>query len=150
MLYDPTRFRGNQKPSLLDQVLTNEENVVNNIQYLAPVGSSDHCTLVVTYNCKVQENRTKTKKYKYDKGDYCGMRQFFADIEWEDLLVRKNEQEAWDEFQEKLEEAMESLYQFIIVVVEGRRNISHTWTGAGSGWSKVKTELDRSMWNHMT
>ena len=52
----PTRFRGTQKPSILDLILTNEENVVSDIQYLAPVGNSDHCTLVLSYRCNIQEN----------------------------------------------------------------------------------------------
>ena len=103
----PTRFRGTQKPSILDLILTNEEDVVSEIQYLAPVGNSDHCTLVFKYRCKVQESNSITKKYKYDKGDYAGMKDFFANIEWEDVLEGKDVQESWDEFSSKLEEAMQ-------------------------------------------
>ena len=36
-----TRFRGAQN-SCLDLILTNEENMVNNVQDLPPLGKSDH------------------------------------------------------------------------------------------------------------
>lgn len=66
------------------------------------------------------------------------MRQFFADIEWEDLLVRKNEQEAWDEFQEILEEAMD---KFIPVHnSSGRRKTKHQSYMDRSGLRMVKSK----------
>ena len=104
----PTRFRGSQKPSLLDLILTNEDNVICDIQHLAPVGNSDHCTLTFKYICKVEESTSITKKYKYDKGDYDGMRNCFRNICWSDVLDGKDAQESWDVFREKLEEAMQN------------------------------------------
>ena len=38
----PTRFRQDEIPSLLDLVFTNEQDMVNNLSYLPPLGSSDH------------------------------------------------------------------------------------------------------------
>jgi hypothetical protein len=47
----PTRFRGDDEPSLLDLVFTNEEHMVDNIYSVAPLGKSDHVGVVWTYQC---------------------------------------------------------------------------------------------------
>ena len=46
----PTRYRNNQVPSLLDLVLTNEENMVEEIETLPSLDKSDHITLKFKYN----------------------------------------------------------------------------------------------------
>ena len=40
----PTRFRPGETPSLLDLVFTNEQDMINNILHLPPLGNSDHVT----------------------------------------------------------------------------------------------------------
>ena len=102
----PTRHREGQQPSILDLILTNEENVVNDIQYLAPLGNSDHCTVLFNYVCKAVSSNSITTKYKYDKGDYDGMREYFRQVDWSVELGQTTEQEAWDVFSGKLEDAM--------------------------------------------
>ena len=42
----PTRARGQDEPSLIDLVFTNEENMISQIEHLNPLGSSGHCTLL--------------------------------------------------------------------------------------------------------
>ena len=39
-VYKPTRYRPNATPHILDLILTNEENMVNDLQYLPGLGSS--------------------------------------------------------------------------------------------------------------
>lgn len=64
----PPRYWGMQRPSVLDLVQTNQENVMKKVKYGTPLGKSDHCTLVFEYACRGELALTKTKKYKYDKG----------------------------------------------------------------------------------
>ena len=45
----PTRFRLGQQPSLLDLMITNEANMINNLQLLSPIGKSDHCVVIFDY-----------------------------------------------------------------------------------------------------
>ena len=45
----PTRVRGNQKPSLINLVISKDENIIDGIQHLAPLGSSDHEGINWTY-----------------------------------------------------------------------------------------------------
>ena len=44
-VYEPTRYRPNTTPHVLDLILTNEENMVNDLQYLPGLGLSDHVCL---------------------------------------------------------------------------------------------------------
>ena len=57
-----TRFRENEESSLLDLVLTNEENMINNIQFLPSLGKSDHITLLFDFNCYIESVQSSTKK----------------------------------------------------------------------------------------
>ena len=48
---DPTRYRLGETPNTLDLVFTNEEGMVKNIQYLSPLGNSDHVVLRFALTC---------------------------------------------------------------------------------------------------
>ena len=41
-VFEATTFRGDQTPSKLDHVFTNEENLIKNLKYIAPLGLRDH------------------------------------------------------------------------------------------------------------
>jgi hypothetical protein len=57
LITQPTRFRANQQPSVLDLILTTEDSSLTNVQYLDPVGKSDHVSLKI---CFVPAQRTIT------------------------------------------------------------------------------------------
>ena len=40
-VFEATRFRGDQTPSKLDYVFTNEENLIENLKNIAPLGLSE-------------------------------------------------------------------------------------------------------------
>ncbi len=66
----PTRSRGDNEPSLLDLVLTNEEDMVTHIVSEAPVGKSDHTVLVWTVNCHPIAPTEPRMRYIYQRGNY--------------------------------------------------------------------------------
>ena len=39
---EPTRYRQEETPSLLDLIFTNEQDMIKNLAYLPPLGNSDH------------------------------------------------------------------------------------------------------------
>ena len=45
----PTRYRDGQVPSLLDLVMTNEEGMIEDMQFLPGLGKSDHCVIVFDF-----------------------------------------------------------------------------------------------------
>ncbi|CAH1371486.1 unnamed protein product, partial [Tenebrio molitor] len=52
---EPTRFRQNQNPSTLDLILVNDPALVSQVDYLSPIGKSDHITLLSTIQLLVTE-----------------------------------------------------------------------------------------------
>ncbi|CAG2195408.1 unnamed protein product [Mytilus edulis] len=52
----PTRWRGTDTPHTLDLILTNEEEMINNLEYMSPLGKSDHCQYGVT------KSKSKTRE----------------------------------------------------------------------------------------
>ena len=64
----PTRQRGNDIPHILDLIITNDK-FISDIDYLSPLGKSDHNVLV--FNCLLNtQSEYKPFKLKYDKGEY--------------------------------------------------------------------------------
>ena len=55
----PTRARGTDKPSLLDLVFSNEPDMVPEIRYMSPLGSSDHQVLTFEFLCYVDYTKPK-------------------------------------------------------------------------------------------
>ena len=78
----PTRFREGSTPSTLDLILTNEENMIQQLQYESPLGKSDHSILnfkfMIESNIKFQPRTI----YKYDHGDYASMIKDLT-LDWE-------------------------------------------------------------------
>jgi len=55
--------------------MTNEDGMINSINYEEPIGMSDHVALSWTLLCYAQVTATKVKKYLYDKGNYNDIRE---------------------------------------------------------------------------
>ena len=102
-----TRIRGSDKPSLLDLILTNEECMVTDVQYHAPLGASDHCLISFNFHCYFQESPPKTI-FKFDKGDYGAMRNDLIEDGWlEEMIASAPElgvEDMWNRIRSKLTE----------------------------------------------
>ena len=77
---EPTRQRGSDKPSTLDLILTNEENMMSDIKIDSPIGASDHSFISFNLNCNIQSTPPKIK-VMYDEGDYKKMRHLFHSLQ---------------------------------------------------------------------
>ena len=88
MVDKPTRFRLNQLPSVLDLILVNDSNSIQNIDYLSPIGNSDHIVLRFNYKCYIDLTSENTSKLNYFKGNYEGMREALS-IDWKHVLEGK-------------------------------------------------------------
>jgi len=67
----PTRARGTNTPHTLDLIISNG-NLVFDVSNMSPLGKSDHS--VVTCTCKIKLETCIEEKFRYDKGDYEGLR----------------------------------------------------------------------------
>ena len=104
----PTRnARLNQRANILYLIFINDDELVNDIIHEAPIGKSDHDTLIFQLNIP-KEKIVKEKVYRYNlsKGNYEDMRKYFDSISWENLEVLKVE-ECWNEIKSKILEGME-------------------------------------------
>ena len=77
-IHNPTRVTGTQTPHILDLVLTSDA-FVQDVQYLAPVGFSDHCIIHMVCEWESPHLLTNDPKLNYSKGDYSAFRTFIND-----------------------------------------------------------------------
>jgi len=54
---DPTHYRADQHPNILDLVITNEEGMVDNLALNAPVGKSHHLCITFDFMCYTEMPR---------------------------------------------------------------------------------------------
>ena len=73
-----TRFRNDQQPSLLDLVISNEENLVDNLVVGAPIGKSDHATIFFEICCQYTGEVAHEERYNLHKGEYDALRSFLS------------------------------------------------------------------------
>ena len=91
----PTRVRKGQTSSILDLVLTDDENNVDLILTLDPLGMSDHVLMEFDYVCSVSLVETISAKYQYEFGNY---QEFCAELEavsWSDLFAELSVDNMW-------------------------------------------------------
>ena len=78
----PTRYREGTDPSTLDLILTNDENLIDKLQFLSPLGKSDHSMLTFEVRIQNTSNFKPRTVYNYDKGNYMNMLRDLS-IDWE-------------------------------------------------------------------
>ena len=96
-IIEPTHFRPNQTPSILDLVFTNEEGMVTNLVYLPPLGNSDHACLRFDFNVNISGNKYKRSCYRLNSGNYDSMRSLLEEIDWY-VMNDMTPEEAWQYF----------------------------------------------------
>lgn len=105
----PTRVRENERESLLDLILTNEENMVEDLQYLPPLGKSDHLVLNFNLILYSPENETKVEKRNYFKGDYEKIRSSLKNKDLSGIINQATStNEAWESFTDIIQEVSEA------------------------------------------
>ena len=101
-ILEHTHFRPGFNPSTIDIILTNEEAIVQNIEYLAPLGFSHHVMLKFKFNCYHVFNEYSQPKFKYDKADFKSMREDLKSVIWELELEGLDSVQTWDVIGKKL------------------------------------------------
>ena len=95
---EPTRCRGTNDPSTIDLILTDEENQITNLQYLSPLGKSDHCTLSFNFKCYT-DRKTTLKKYVFAAADFASMKNHLITTDWQsefkNVATNKSVEELW-------------------------------------------------------
>jgi len=103
MVDEPTRFRSNQSSNILDLVLCNDDNWVDNIQHLPPIGKSDHELLLISLNVTTRSECVSYERFNYYKGDYARCREVLQSVKW-DVMEEMDVNDAWLYFKNKIKE----------------------------------------------
>ena len=82
----PTRVPGNDKPSLIGLILTNEELQVSNIAHHSPLGKSDHDVITFNYHCYLDFSKP-SMCYQYHNGDYNTMVDELKSSKWLEIFM---------------------------------------------------------------
>ena len=99
MLKKETRFRGDDQPSLLDLIFTNEEGVIDAIEHNAPLGNSDHETLECNFKFGVKHEKHYQHKLFFFKGNYTEINTQLSNIDWESKLAQGDIDDLWQSLQ---------------------------------------------------
>ena len=79
---DPTRRRGSNDPNVLDLIISNDEDIIGDVENCSPFERSNHCILTFEIMCTIKlNNYTKRRKY-YRNADFDRMRIEFSKINW--------------------------------------------------------------------
>jgi exonuclease III len=101
-----TRYREGHNPSLLDLIITNEEGMVNKIQYLSPLGKSDHICISFDTNMYAHVEENDKPRYAYHRGNYTKMTENLRNINWDNILDETTIGDTWTAFQDKINQEM--------------------------------------------
>ena len=95
---EPTRGRSGQEPSLLDLILTTADDNINNLQYLSPIGASDHACLVFDYHCPMEHELNQRTITLYNKGNYQAMNAELHNVQWANMIDRQDTAASYEKF----------------------------------------------------
>jgi hypothetical protein len=112
----PTRYRIQQEPHILDLVMT-DTDYIDSIEYLSPLGKSDHALL--SFNCKLSCSiNPNLTKLNYNKGRYDDLRKFLFNVLdkcWMTgiLSVSESVNNSWCKLRQEVESGMSNFIPLV-------------------------------------
>lgn len=94
---EPTRFRSGQQPSILDLIITSDNDLINNLEYYPPFAKSDHAILQFQMQLILVTDPKKLYSSRYFI-DYRGINHDVSLVDWASALSLPNVQENWNIF----------------------------------------------------
>ena len=96
---------------ILDLILTNNENLIDDVLVGEHIGNSDHAIIRFSIKCHIKRSSSRYNcTPNFSRGDYDVIRSFLGHIDWTEMFERKNVHEMWNVFKQMLAEAQ---YRFI-------------------------------------
>ncbi|XP_047740696.1 uncharacterized protein LOC125179243, partial [Hyalella azteca] len=102
---EPTRSRVGQTPSLIDLVLTSDEDIVCEIQTTAGLGKSDHAVLVIGFNFAVP-HISPPPRFNFAKADIVSIVTDLGRVEWGSELSGLNSDATWCKIRDSINSAV--------------------------------------------
>ena len=101
---NPTPVRPNQVPILIKLIFTSDDQAINSLSFLSPLGKSHHN--VITFQYQLERIESSKEGYNYHKANYTAMKKRFNDIDWQNLFHRKDVKLSWETFLKLLNDIM--------------------------------------------
>jgi hypothetical protein len=105
LVTQPTRYRSNQQPSVLDLVITSDDSSIANLEYFNPIGKSDHVTLMADLQL-CHTPRARTVLFQRTIIDFEALNKRLTQIDWKSLLSDVSVSRNWDHFKTALSDAV--------------------------------------------
>ena len=80
-----TRHRIGQSPSQLDLIFINEINMVTDLDYMLPLGASDHSCLVFNFTCYTDFKPSDEPRPNFFKGGYSSIKNDLINVNWDNI-----------------------------------------------------------------
>ncbi|KAJ8049615.1 hypothetical protein HOLleu_02434 [Holothuria leucospilota] len=93
-----------QEANILDLSFNDEEDMIDKIEFLGPLGKCHHGGLSFTYKCCYHQGSPHQGKLHYKHGDFFQLRQKLHEIDCEEELGGKDKDAAFDTIQAILQE----------------------------------------------
>ena len=101
-----THFKPNCRPSQIDLVLTNNQELSNSIKMFPPLGKSHHSVILSKLNFMKDKigNSERVKKYQYNKADFTAINRELGSVDWDNLIndEEKDVNAVWTVISEKI------------------------------------------------
>ena len=147
-ILEPTRQRGTDRPSCLDLVFTNDENLIDSIEIMAPIGKSDHS--VIKHTLKLEKDPQPPRiKIMYEKGDYDKIKSELNEINWVEEFDKYPDdiEKQWKFFKDKLRKAETNYIPRKNVYVNGKLNKKFSLPLDRANLKKIKRK--NRLWGKM-
>ena len=93
---EPTRVRAENESSLWDLIFVKDESIIQSLDYEAPLGKSDHVLISLTLSTMLSRNKPTAEHFRFNLGDYTGMRSQLQEIDLATAQEGKSLQEIWE------------------------------------------------------
>ena len=133
----PTRFRDGETPNVLGLVLTNEEGMLNQLQYSPGLGKSDHVVLTFELACYTIQSVGKLRRFNFHRADFKALNRKVSDTDWDSLLSS-----SVDEGYSFLRDTLDCIVSSCIPVAHSRQSRKSIYmTSKALKLRKLKNEL---------
>ena len=84
---EPTRYRQHENPNILDLIISSEESMIRDLNYLPPLGESDHLCISFDVMCgKAESTKAEPEVRNIYKADYEAIIDELNRYDWSTLL----------------------------------------------------------------
>ena len=110
---------------MLDLILTNEEEMIDNLHVKDPHGHSDHCVMEFQFKCYFEQCNISEDRWNYFKGNYEEMKKKL-DLDWDKILTDSNPNKLFNIFVENFNKAKSECIPKIISNIYNKAK-THTY-----------------------